>query len=385
MMESSAQPRSVITAEAGRHVLSLTDGEAASRGGRSRDRTLPSWGRASSVRVFTRQAATLLAAGFALDRVLSIVSDLLDDGAMGGVVEEVQAGVRQGQALATALASHPRFFGDFYRGVIAAGERSGALAGAFQRLAEYLDRQADLRSRLMGALMYPALMVGAGSVAVLVLLLFVIPRFALILGDIGGELPWTARTLIWLGNLVGAGWWIAVLLLGAAVAAVRLQRQTESGRRIQDSLLHRVAIVGPLRGRLATERVARTVAGALHSGIPLLDALEIAAHAAADAAFRRELERAGEAVRRGERLSASLRRGRVVPELAVQMIAAGEESGRLGDLLDHVATAYRAETEQRLRNLVAVVEPAIIVVFGSLVGFVALALLQTVYGIGTSF
>jgi type II secretory pathway component PulF len=130
--------------------------------------------------------------------------------------------------------------------------------------------------------------------------------------------------------------------------------------------------------------VARTLGGALAGGITLLEALAIAGDAAGDAALRRELELAGQGVRRGEALAQMLRRGGVFPALAVEMIAAGEESGRLVELLDHVAAAYRSETEQQLRSLVAVVEPAIIVVFGSLVGFVALALLQTIYGIGTT-
>ena len=383
-METSAQPRIVSRVSGGRQTLSLAAPDAPGRGTWWTRPSLWSGQDNARIRAFTRQVATLLLAGFTLDRALSIIGALLGDDRLGMVIRDVQERVRQGQRLASALAGHPRYFGELYRGVIAAGERSGQLAEAFQRLADHLDRQAELRSRLLGALLYPAIMVVAGSAAVLLLLLFVIPRFAVILGDVGGTLPWTASTLLWVGDIVSRGWWLAALGAVAGIAAVTLHRHTPIGRVVQDLWLVRLPIVGSLRARVATERVARTLAGALAGGIPLLEALDIVSDAAGDAAFRRELMLAAESVRRGEALSATLRRGRVVPELAIQMIAAGEESGRVVPLLEHVASAYRTETEQQLRSLVAVVEPVIIVLFGSLVAFVALALLQTIYGIGTT-
>lgn len=383
-METSAQPRIVSRVSGGRQTLSLATPDATARSSWWRRSSLWSWQDSARTRAFTRQAATLLLAGFTLDRALSITGALLGDDRLGMVIRDIQERVRQGQRLVSALAEHPRCFGELYCGVIAAGERSGRLAEAFQRLADYLDRQAELRSRLLGVLLYPAIMVAAGSAAVLLLVLFVIPRFAVILGDVGGTLPWTASMLLWLADIVSKGWWLAALAGAAVIAAVTLHRQTATGRVVQDVWLLRLPVVGSLRARLATERVARTLAGALAGGIPLLEALDIAGDAAGDAAFRRELVLSVEGVRRGEPLSLTLRRGRVFPELAVQMIAAGEESGRVVPLLEHVASAYRTETEQQLRSLVAVVEPVIIVVFGGLVGFVALALLQTIYGIGTT-
>ena len=384
-MATSAKLKLAHRISKGRATLTLAhDGAAATERPR-RGLRLQTWGTASKARAFTRQAATLLGAGFPLDRVLSMTSALFGDDRVGAAIREVQARVREGERLATALAAHPHVFSEFYRGVIGAGERSGRLAEAFERLALYLERQAELRSKLLGALLYPAVMVIAGSGAVLMLLLVVIPRFALILGDVGGRLPWTAATLLKLSELAGTAAW-GVLLAGAAgLGLLSAQRRKTAGRLTQDRWLLRLPIVGSLRARLATERVTRTLAGALAGGIPLLEALEIAGIASGDAAYRRALEGAAENVRRGESLAASLRGNGLFPELAVQMIAAGEDSGRLVPLLEHVANVYRSETEERLRSLVAVVEPAIIVVFGGLVGFVALALLQTIYGIGATF
>ncbi len=368
----------------GRRALALSDPRESERPGRRWRSLAGLWKSGLDVRTFTRQVATLLRAGFTLDRAFSILGPLNDGRRLGNVIREVREEVRGGRALAAALAAHPRSFGEFYRGMVAAGERSGELAAAFERLALHLERGAELRSRLLGALLYPAIMVVAGSAAVVLLLLVVIPRFAVILGDVGGELPWTAVALIRIGELVESIWWLPAIGLPLAFAAVAVHRRSPAGRIAQDRLLLRLPIVGPLRARLATERVARSLAGALAGGITLLTALEIASEAAGDAAIAEALEEARELVRRGESLSAALGKRRLVPELALQMIAAGEESGRLAPLLEHVAEAYRTETEGHLRSLVAVVEPAIIVVFGALVAFVALALLQTIYGIGST-
>lgn len=338
----------------------------------------------AGVRAFTRQAGTLLRAGFPLDRVLSMTGDILPAGPLAEAIRNVQERVRHGESLAVALTAQPGFFNEFYRGVITAGERSGQLTEAFEGLADYLDTQAELRARLLGALLYPAIMVCAGSAAVLLLLLVVIPRFVVILADVGGQLPWTASALLSLADVAGSVWWVAAILAVCLGAAFRIQRRVPTGRLRQDQWLLRLPVLGSLRARLATERVTRTLASALGSGIRLLEALDIAGTAAGDAAFRRELNVAAEEIRRGERLSVVFERGGILPKLAVQMIAAGEESGRLVPMLEHVANVYRSETEQQLRSLVAVVEPAVIVVFGGLVGLVALALLQTIYGIGTT-
>ncbi len=333
----------------------------------------------------TRHIATLLQAGFTLDRALSTAASLYTGRRVGSVMLDVQDRVRAGSSLASALAEHPAMFGQFYRGLVAAGERSGRLAEAFGRLADHLDQQAELRSRLLSALLYPTIMVATGSAAVLLLLVYVIPRFAGIMGELGGELPWSAEAVLALSRLVGAGWWLAALAAVAGLGAVLVHRRTPAGRVAQDLWLLRLPVVGSVRGRLAAERSARALAGALSGGIPLVEALDIAADAAGDAAFRDHLSACSRSVQRGERLAAPLRRGGVFPELAVQMISAGEESGRLVPMLEHVASVYRRETERYLQTLVSLVEPLIIVVFGAAVGFVAVALLQTIYGIGTAF
>jgi general secretion pathway protein F len=327
--------------------------------------------------------ATLLEAGLTLDEALSFAATHLGGSGVGRAIRDVRERVRAGSTLATALARHPKIFDEFYRGVITAGERSGRLGESVSRLAEYLERQADLRSRVLNALAYPAIMVVVGSAAILMLLLFVIPRFATILGANGGELPWSAQALVTLSGFVGRWWWLAALATAGAVAAVVLHRATPRGRLRQDLWLLSMPLVGGLRSRLVTERVARALAGALAGGVHLMEALEIAGEAACDAAFCRELKLCAEGVRRGESLSAHWERGGVFPPLATQMLSAGETSGRLVPMLEHVAKVYGSETERHLRTLVALVEPLVIVLLGGAVAFVAIALLQTIYGIGT--
>ncbi len=328
-----------------------------------------------------RYLAILMESGFPLDRALTSVARVVARKDVAAAVTDVRDRVRGGTRLDDALAQHPRIFPRFAVGMVRAGERGGHLAQALDRLSVQLEREQALRARLTSSLIYPAVMVVVGAVALAVLFIYVLPRFVTLLEDTGSALPASTALLLSIGSVVQRWWWAMMLAPVALALVVSAVRGTPEGRVGVDRALLAMPIVGPLRRRIASARLARTLSTLLGSGLPILPALEIAAGSQSDAAVAEEILRAREEVRAGDRLGASLRRGGVFPFLFVQMVEVGEEGGRLPDMLERAAAAMEGELERGLERLMRLVEPAMIVLFGGLIGFVALSLLQAIYGI----
>jgi general secretion pathway protein F len=244
-----------------------------------------------------------------------------------------------------------------------------------------LEREQALRARLASAMLYPAVMVLVGAAALATLFVQVLPRFVELLADTGSELPRSTALLLATGEFVGR-WWPALLmapvLMAAALAAVRA---TEEGRHAVDRALLRAPVAGKIRRSVAAVRLARALSTLLRSGMPILPALETAAEAQSDAAVAADVLRVREEVRAGDGLAVSLRRGGVYPFSFLQMVEVGEEGGRLPEMLERAAEAMEGEVERSLERLLRLVEPVMIVAFGGAVGFVALSLLQAIYGI----
>jgi type II secretory pathway component PulF len=263
--------------------------------------------------------------------------------------------------------------------MVAAGEESGALGEALGRLADHVEEAGDLRAQVRSALVYPALMGIVTGAGVIVLLLFVIPRFVAMLGAEPGSLPFSTRMLVAVSGVV-TGAWPFLLVAGVAVGfgARAWLGRAENVRRWHAWRL-KWPLVGELEVGYSTARFARALGMLLRSGRPTLPALRAARGAVSNLELSAALERAGEAVSHGQRVHVSL--AGTLPPLACELIAVGEESGRLDELCMRVADAYDGDVRRTLRALVAVVEPVLILVFGVVVGFVALAMLQAIYGI----
>ena len=265
--------------------------------------------------------------------------------------------------------------------MVAAGESSGALDVVLERLSQHLEEVAELRSQIRSALLYPALMAAVASIGVTVLLLFVIPRFATILADVGSTLPLSTRLLVNVSVVLTKAWWVLLIAAAAIVFWVRSALRMPATRRRWHAARLRWLWVGDLELKYVTAQFARTLGLLLRSGVALLPALRIARSAAANVSVQEGIDRASSAVAEGSPLAAAL--AGVLPPLALQMLAVGEESGRMEELCDSIANTYDAEVRRALRTAVAMIEPALILVFGALVGFVALAMLQAIYGINT--
>jgi general secretion pathway protein F len=338
--------------------------------------------RPAATAVAVRTLATLLGAGVPLDRALGFAGDQAGHPDVAAALAAVRRDVRAGATLGDAMRRQPAVFAPLHVAMLAAGEAGGALAGAAARLADHLDEAAELRGQLRAALLYPAIMSVVAGVGVTVLLLFVVPRFVAMLDVAGGALPLSTRLLVGASALLAGLWW---LWLGLAVAGVAWGRAWIA--RPQNRFRwHRRRLSLPVAGRIergiATARFARTLGLLLDGGTRLLPALRIAGSTSPNLAFADDVARAAAEVGQGRRLADAL--APVLPPLALQLLAAGEEGGRLAPLALRAADAYDAEVRRSLRAAVGLVEPLLIVLFGGVVGFVALAMLQAIYAINVS-
>ena len=354
----------------------VTVDEATSAAGARLGRRL---GRRAAVTLWTRNAATLLGAGVALDRTLAFTAQHAGHDGLADTVRQVRRAVQGGASLADALAQHPRYFDPLFIAMVSAGELSGALDVVFARLSEHVEESAELRSQVRSALLYPALMSVVATIGVIVLLGFVIPRFASVLADVGGTLPLSTRLLLGASALLTKAWWLWLLLGVAAAYAIPSALARPATRRRWHAARLTWPWIGDIELKYSTARLARTLGLLLKSGVPALPALKIARASATNLMVQESVDRAAAALAEGSALAPSL--AGTLPPLALQMIAVGEESGRLEDLCLRVADTYDGEVRRSLRTGVALLEPALIVIFGALVGFVALGMLQAIYGI----
>jgi general secretion pathway protein F len=341
------------------------------------------FGRGREVLEVTRALAALLPVGMPLAQALNAASGVAS-GEVRSAVQDVRERVERGDTLSTALAAHGRFFPPLYVGLVRAGERSGDLDSAFTHLATQLERDEQLRGRLVSAAVYPMILATAGTCAVLVLMFFVLPRFVGLLEGSGAELPTSTRTLVAISHGLHRFWPLVAMIpiLGAVAAA--WVKNTVEGRRAWSQFLLAVPLVSTLRKYALSARFARLVGVLLGGGAPLLMALDDTVESLADPLARDDAGRIRARVREGSSLRAAVGESTLFPPLLAQLIGVGEDAGELRIFLLKAADIFEERTERAMQRLVTLAEPALIVVFGAMVAFVALSLLQAIYGINAS-
>lgn len=330
----------------------------------------------------TRALAALLPAGLPLAKALHAASNVTTGG-LTTTLDTVRQRVERGDALHAALADHPRTFPPMYVGLVRAGERSGDLDATFARLAIQLEREDELRSKLVSAAIYPSLLAIVGGAAVLVLLLLVIPRFGELLSGTGASMPRSTAIVLGFSALLRAHWPLLALPVVALVLFATWARTSEQGARALSAALLRLPLVSTMRRELLAARFARLTSVLVAGGAPLYGALEDVRRSMGDATARDHVARIRERVREGVSLNRAIAEGggALFPPLLSQLVGVGEESGRLQEFLSKAAELFERRTERTMARLVALAEPAMIVLFGLVVGFVALALLQAIYGV----
>ena len=328
----------------------------------------------------TRALAALLGAGMPLARALETVGDIAG-GRAAGALDEVRAGIADGDALATALARHPRLFPPIYVGVVRAGERSGDLAGSFAALATQLEREDRLRARVVAAMVYPIVLAIAGAGAVGVLALYVMPRFAELLEGAGAALPPSTAALLATVAALRTTWPLIVGAAAVVVVGLMAAGRTPAGRRALAATMLQLPLAGRLRRYTLSARFARVLGILLAGGAPLLTALDDAQESLADPIAKEDVGRIRSRVRDGAPLNAAIAANGLWMPLLPRLVAVGEEAGRIEDFLARAAEMCEERADRLLQRLVSLAEPAMILVFGAVVAFVALSLLQAIYGV----
>ncbi|AHY46649.1 Type II secretory pathway component PulF [Rubrobacter radiotolerans] len=320
--------------------------------------------------VFTRQLATMTEAGVPLVRSLGLLAEGSESANLARVLHRLKRDIESGASFSGALLRQESVFGRLYVQMVRAGEHGGALDEVLLRVAAQLEREQELRRQVRSAMVYPTFVLAFALLATLLMFVFVVPVFAGMYDDLGGELPLPTRLAIGVSDLlsspVGLG---AALCVGLAVWLLVRRTRTENGR----NLLGRISLalplgLGRLAGKVALARVARTLGSLVSAGVPILEAVEITAAASGNPVVEAALLRAREEVGRGESVAAALSGEPVFPHLVVRMVAVGEETGNLDGTLAKVADFYEAEVENAVRSLTAAVEPALIVAVGAIVG-----------------
>jgi len=333
----------------------------------------------------TRQLGTLLSAGISLDEALLTLGEQTDQAMLSSALMTIREKILQGSSLHAAMSGHHRVFPELFVNMIQVGESSGTLDQVTLQLADFLDEQARIKSRIQAATAYPILMVLVGSGVLTFLFIFVVPKITLMLTEIDRALPWPTQLLIALSEGV-QNWWIVVLFIViASFIALRRYRNTPAGKHKTDSLLLKVPIFGRLNLLIATAWFSRTLGTLLQSGVPLLKALDISKGLLRNSVLSDAIDQARRHVQEGGSLAKSLKESAVFPPMVAQMTAAGEKSGQLEPMLVRLADTYDHQTDLSITSLLSLLEPILILVMGGVVGFVVLAILLPLFEASQGF
>ena len=334
---------------------------------------------ASELASATRQLATLLGAGLPLDEALASVAGQLEHHGMIRALGRVREEVIQGESLHTALSHHAGIFPNLYVNMIQVGESSGSLDQVLQRLADFLEDQARLKSRIRSAMAYPVLMALIGTGVLFFLFAFVVPKVTRMLEDLDRALPLPTLLLIRGSDFLAAWWWLLLILMALAGLALHRYRRSEEGRLRLDRMALNAPLFGKLNLLIATARLTRTLSTLLHSGVPMLAALDICGNLLENRVLRQAIVDTTIAVREGEGLAAPLKRSGVFPPMVAQMAAVGEKSGEMESMLLRVSEAYEHQVEMSISGLLSLLEPLMILFMGTVVGFIVMAILLPIF------
>ena len=333
--------------------------------------------------VATRQLATLIGAGIPLVDSLTALVEQVEHKQLKRILGAVKQKVNEGGSLADALAEHPKAFSTLYINMIRAGESSGALDVVLTRLADFTESSAALRSKLIGAMVYPAIMVLVGLAIVTILFAVVIPKVTKIFDDMNVTLPWTTRSLIAMSDFVRNDWYVLLVGVPLILFGIRSWLRSPKGSAWFDRTQLKIPVVGDLVRMIAIGRFAKTLATLLSSGVPLLTALDIVKNIVKNQVLSKVIEDARDAIREGESIAAPLKRSGQFPPLVYHMIAIGERSGQLEEMLSNVARAYDQQVDVRIAAFTSLLEPLMIVLMGGGVAFIVFSILMPIMQLNT--
>ena len=331
--------------------------------------------------LFTRELATLLRAGMPLDRSLQSLATLTSNQTLKESIGRVLAQVQAGKSISEALAEHRNVFPPLYVNMVHAGEVGGVLETVLERLASYLESSEKAREEVKSAMTYPLMLVLTGGISILILLTYVLPKFTTVFADLGAAMPPSTKMIMAISDMLRGYWWIALLLVVGTWYGFKRYTSTPAGRLRYDRLKLTLPLFGDVTTKVQVSTFARTLGTMLKSGVPLLQSLDIVRAIVSNRVVAGALESVSKDVSEGKGLAGPLERTGVFPQMALQMVTVGEETGRLDDMLMVVAEHYDRDVGNAIARLMSMLGPLLLVVMGIATAFIVIAMLTAVFSV----
>lgn len=332
--------------------------------------------------MFTRNLAVMIGAGLALNKALSVLQEQTENKKFKEIIGDIAENVQGGKPFSECMAKHPSAFPDLYVNMVRIGETAGNLEEVLNSMADQMKKDHDVISRVRGALMYPGVIFCVMLIVGYLMMILVVPKLAATFADIGAELPASTKVLILLSNIMLHYWYLALAGVIALIFGVRIALKTESGKKGFDALILRLPVIKGLSRKLNSARMCRTLGILVDSGVPIVKALEILSKTLSNHYFSQSLYQASLEIQKGKTMYESLKGYTTLyPPLVTQMIAVGEETGSLTKVLSKLADFYEDEVNNLTKNLSTIIEPVMMVVIGTGVGFFALSMITPMYSV----
>ena len=331
--------------------------------------------------IFTQELSTLISAGLPLDRSLGILGTLTENERLSEAVKDVLKRIEGGNSLAEALGNHPRIFPKLYVNMVKAGESGGFLEVILSRLAQYLQSTKEIRDYLISVMIYPLILMVVSGVSIVILMTFVIPRFARIFSDMGQAIPLSTQIMLSISYSIKSYWWIGLGIILMIYLGLRIYNQDEERRLRWDKFKLRWVAIGDLIKKVEVARFSRTLGTLIQSGVSILPALNLVKEISQNRVISRSIAYVHDRLREGKAISKSLEEAGVFPPLAVHLISVGEETGKLDAMLIKVAESYEENVRNTIKRFVSLLEPLIILVMGAVVGFIVISMLLAIFSI----
>jgi type II secretion system protein F len=325
--------------------------------------------------VLFRQLATLLESGMPLTRALTTVRDQTTNPRLADIIERLRDEVQKGSTFSEALERHPRIFSPMQSNLIRAGETGGMMEDVLWRIVHFGEQDEELRGRARGAMIYPAILLSMGTIAVFILVSFVFPKFLKLFEDFNATLPLPTRIVLAICDFMGSYWWAVLIVVGVLIAAFISFWRSPEGRLQVDRFVLRVPLVRTVVQKYVMAQFARTLGTLLDNGVPVLKSLRITVDTLSNRAIAAEVDVVQARVAEGDSISSGLAQTRYFPPLVVNMFVVGEESGKLGAVTKRMADAYDIEVDRAVKALTASLEPMLIIIMGCIVGFIVISML----------
>lgn len=370
----------------GNTVLQLTpisSGSAKSLGEKLKALNYTSGPSSRDVLNFTTQLAVMVRAGISLRAAIEGIADQAENHKFKQILMEIKQDVESGKQFSEALQKHPKLFGPLYVNMVRASEMSGSFSQMLERIAVYLAQQIETRAMVIGAMIYPAVIGGLAVAVTIFLLTFVLPRFASVFAGKESAMPWPTIFLMSLSAFMVNWWWAVVLGMLTVAAAMFFFIKTEAGGWWFDATKLRIPIFKRMFRALYISRSLHTMGELVNAGVPMLDTLAITGDISGNRLFRRLWRNVYTSVKQGKKIAMPLNKSNLLPKAVVQMISAGEESGKLGEVLDHVSEFYAKQLREVIKTVTSMIEPVMIILMGSVVGFIAMAIILPIFKLST--